>query len=145
MKKIYLNKELSIEIYDKEIYDKGKYTPKHCYDNVFDNIGSVGFRFKEEDIKVMFSYVSILSLEKTYARHACFYLDGMAIDPTLVSVYGEDIDWCNTHYIPFRILTVNEYLKLVAREHRADLFKTFKVVENLRRKELKGYGITLIG
>lgn len=140
MEKIYLNKELSIEL-----YDKGNYVPKQCYDNVFDNIGSVGFRFKEEDIKVMFAYVSIINLEKLYTRHACFYLDGMAIDPTLVSVYGENIDKYDTHYIPFRIMSVNEYLKLVAREHRADLFKTFKVVESLIHKELREYGITLIG
>lgn len=140
MEKIYLNRNLS-----EELYHKGKYVPKHCYDNVFNNIGSVGFKFKEEDIKVMFCYVSVGNLEGLYTRHACFLLDGMAIDPTIISVYNEDIENYEINYIPIRVMSVNEYFILLSREKRTDLFKTFSVVEKLKQKELRDNGITLIG
>ena len=138
MEKIYLNKELS-----KELYDKGKYVPKHCYDNVFDNISSVGSRFIEEEIKIMFCYVSVGGLKNIYTRHACYYLEGMAIDPTIISVHKESI--YDLDYIPFRVISVNEYFVLLSREGRTDLFKTFREVEGLKYKELRENGITIIG
>lgn len=140
MEKFYLNRTLS-----KEVYDAGNYVPKHCYDNVFNNIGSVGFKFKEEDIKVMFCYISVGNLEGLYTRHACYFLDGMAVDPTIISVYGEDIDKYEITYIPIRVVSVNEYFILLSRERRTDLFKTFSTVEKMKHKELKDNGITLIG
>lgn len=140
MEKIYLNKELS-----KELYDKGKYVPKHCYDNVFDNIGSVGRRFMEEEIKIMFCYVSVSigGLKNIYTRHACYYLEGMAIDPTIISVHKESI--YDLDYIPFKVMSVNEYFDLLSREGRADLFKTLREVEELKQGELRENGIALIG
>lgn len=140
MDKVYLNKELS-----EELHNAGNYMPKHCYDNVFENIGSVGFRFKEENIKVMFCYVSVGNLENVYTRHACFYLDGMAVDPTIVSVYKEKFEEQNIEYIPFRIMTIDAYFKLLSRENNTDLIKTFSKVEKLKQDELRKNGIVLIG
>ena len=132
-------------ILSEELYNAGNYVPKHCYDNVFNNIGSVGFRLKEEDIKVMFCYVSVRNLEGIYTRHACFCLDGMAIDPTIISVYKDEIEDYNISYIPIRVISVNEYFILLSREHRIDLFKTFSEIERMKHKELRDNGITLIG
>lgn len=138
MEKIYLNQRESVEL-----YEKGNYVPKRCYDNVFDHIGSVGCMFLEEDIKVMFCYVKVL--EGLYTRHACYYLDGMAVDPTIVAVYRGNVENCKVDYIPIKIMSVDEYLKLISREHRTDLFKTFRLVEKIKQEELQESGITIIG
>ena len=140
MDKVYLNKEIS-----RQLHDMGKYIPKHCYDNIFDNISIIGSKFKEEEIKIMFCYVSIVGIEGLYTRHACYYLDGMAIDPTIVSVYRDDFKNSDIHYLPFKIMTVDEYFVLLAREHNTSLFRTFSTVEKIKQRELVEHGITLIG
>ena len=135
-----MNKELS-----KELGMTGSFIPKHCYDNVFDNIGKIGSKFKDDDIKIMFCYVSVGRMENVYTRHACFYLNGEAIDPTIATLYGESIFDNDIKYIPFKIMSVDEYFVLISREHRADLFKTFKEVEAIKSIQLLKEGIALIG
>lgn len=140
MERVFLNKELS-----RQISETGGFIPKHCYDNVFNNIGKIGSIFREEDIKVMFCYVSVGELKNIYARHACFYLDGEAIDPTITTVYGDRLSKYEVNYIPISIMTVDEYFILIAKEYRTDLTKTFEQVEEIKYKELSKHGIVLIG
>lgn len=134
-----MNKRLS-----SELAKAGNFIPKYCYDNVFNNIGCIGSKFKDEDIKVMFGYVSV-GIEGLYTRHACYYLNDEAIDPTIATVYGEKLDRCNLDYIPFKIMTIDEYFGLLSREGNTDLFRTFKHVELVKNKELAKHGIVLIG
>ncbi|MFJ7982330.1 hypothetical protein ACIQ1D_18890 [Lysinibacillus xylanilyticus] len=138
MEKIQLDKELSAQL-----YKEGKYIAKHCYDNVFDNISSVGFKFKE-DLRIMFCYVSV-GIEGLYTRHACYYIDGMAVDPTFVDVYEDKFVEAKVDYIPFKIMTVDEYFDLLDEEEFADLFKTLAFFEKMKRKELEKNGIVIIG
>ena len=129
----------------KELSKKGKYIPKHCYDNIFDNIGLIGSMFQEEDIKIMFCYVSVSKLENVYTRHACYYLDGKAIDPTVVNIYKDKIEHYNVNYLPIMIMSVDEYLRLIGKEKRTGLFKTFRKVEEIKQKELTEKGMVFIG
>lgn len=138
--KVYLNTTLS-----KELSRKGEYTPKYCYDNIFENIGLIGSRFQEEDIKIMFCYVSVLDSTNLYTRHACYYLDGEAIDPTIVNAYKDNTERYNVSYLPIMIMSVNEYLKLISKEKRTDLFKTLRKVEEVKQKKLVEKGVVFIG
>ena len=128
-----------------ELAKTGEFIPKHCYDNVFNNIGKIGSRFKDEDIRVMFGYVSVGRLKGIYTRHACFYLNDEAVDPTLATLYGDRLEDYEIDYIPFKVMTIDEYFRLLSREHNTDLFKTFKQVERIISKDFSKYGITLIG
>lgn len=141
MEKVLLNKSLS-----KELAEKGRFVPKHCYDNVFDNLPIIGSEgFAKLNFKIMFAYVSICGAENLYTRHACYYLDGEAVDPTIVNVYRDNLESYDIKYIPIRIMTVNEYLYLLSREHRTDLFKTFRKVEEIKHKEIYEHGLVLLG
>lgn len=140
MKRIKLNTQKSIES-----YESGNFFPRQCYDNVFENVGSMGFKYKEEDLKIMFCYMSIEYLENVYTRHVCYYIDGMAIDPTIVSVYKDKVWEKDVEYIPIKIMTVDEYFILLSREGRTDLVDTLLVVEKIVQKELIKDEIMVIG
>ena len=101
--------------------------------------------FQEDDIKIMFCYVSVLNNTNIYTRHACYYLNGEAIDPTIVNAYKDNTERYNVSYLPIVIISVNEYLKLISKEKRTDLFKTLRKVEDIKQKTLSEKGVMFIG
>ena len=141
MEKILLDVETS-----KHLGTNKEFTPKHCYDNVYNNIGALANEeYKNKEAKVMFAYVSVSKLENIYTRHACYYIDGKAVDPTVLNIYGDKVENYNVHYLPIAIVSVDEYFKLLSREGRTDLFKTLSKVEEIKQKEYIKNGALFIG
>lgn len=140
MRKIFLNNELSMEL-----NETGKYIIGSCYDNVFDNISQVSTMFKERDLKVMFCYMSVGKYKNIYTRHACFYLDGEAVDPTIAKLHGDSLPYQEVTYIPFKLLSVDEYFDLASHELRTDINRSLIEAEGMTRKELGENGLIIIG
>lgn len=139
MEKITLNYELS-----KELYNKGEYTVNYCYDNVFQNSGVVGNRYPE--MKVMFCYLSVGSIVGLYTRHACFYFNGEAVDPTILDSYEKSGKTLNRiEYIPFKIMSMDEYFQLIAKEKNTGLYRVLSRIEMDEIRKLNEQGLTVIG
>lgn len=132
--------------FSKKLSEQGSFIPKHCYDNVYNNLNIlVNEDFLELDFKVMFAYVSVSKLKNVYTRHACFYINGKAVDPTVFNIYKERVTEYDVHYLPIKIMTINEYLILLSREGRTDLFKTLSKVEEIKHKDYFVDGAICIG
>ena len=124
----------------------GVFTPKCCYDNVYNNLNILAKdEFKNFEIKVMFAYVSVSELKNIYTRHACYYIDGKAVDPTVYNIYKEKAEDYDIHYLPIMIMSITEYLTLLGREYRTDLFKTLESIEHIKQKKYSENGVIFIG
>lgn len=132
--------------FSEKLSEQGSFIPKHCYDNVYNNLNIlVNDDFVKLDFKVMFAYVSVSKLKNVYTRHACFYINGKAVDPTVFNIYKERASEYDIHYLPIKIMSINEYLMLLSRDGRTDLFRTLSKVEKIKQRNYFGDGAICIG